>query len=93
MKEPRRTGAVVHSTRAPPSVCSHTLRAEPEEWQGQPDFLLGSDWQVDVTELVRDSLRVVDERVAKLSEEQVLVGLNNGNHQVQVRNRKNILYV
>uniref|UniRef100_A0A672PQX8 Transmembrane protein 132C n=1 Tax=Sinocyclocheilus grahami TaxID=75366 RepID=A0A672PQX8_SINGR len=58
-------------------VLTH-FEAEPEEWQGQPDFLLGSDWQVDVTELVRDSLRVVDERLAKLSEEQVLIGLNTG---------------
>lgn len=73
-------------------VLTH-FEAEPEEWQGQPDFLLGSDWQLDVTELVRDSLRVVDERVAKLSEEQVLIGLNTGITKVQVRNKKNVLYV
>ncbi|XP_052393563.1 transmembrane protein 132C [Carassius gibelio] len=64
-------------------VLTH-FEAEPEEWQGQPDFLLGSDWQVDVTELVRDSLRVADERVAKLSGEQVLIGLNTGITKVQV---------
>lgn len=69
------------------------FEAEPEEWQGQPDFLLGSDWQVDVTELVRDSLRVADERVAKLSEEQVLIGLNTGITKVQVRNRKNVCVI
>ncbi|TRY60462.1 hypothetical protein DNTS_028902, partial [Danionella cerebrum] len=64
-------------------VLTH-FEAEPEEWQGQPDFLLGSDWQVDVTELVRDSLRVTDARVVKLSEEYVLIGLNPGTTKVQV---------
>ncbi|XP_051533475.1 transmembrane protein 132C-like [Myxocyprinus asiaticus] len=64
-------------------VLTH-FEAEPEEWQGQPDWLLGSDWQVDVTELVRDSLRVGDERVARLSKEQVLIGLNTGTTKVQV---------
>ncbi|XP_057216931.1 transmembrane protein 132C [Triplophysa rosa] len=64
-------------------VLTH-FEAEPEEWQGQPDFLLGSDWQVDVTELVRDSMKLVDERVARLSEEQVLLGLNVGTTKVQV---------
>ncbi len=89
-KKDRSCGPQYQSTTV--RVLTH-FEAEPEEWQGQPDFLLGSDWQVDVTELVRDSLRVVDERVAKLSEEQVLIGLNNGITKVQVRNRKNILYV
>nr|XP_055036415.1 transmembrane protein 132C isoform X2 [Misgurnus anguillicaudatus] len=65
-------------------VLTH-FEAEPEEWQGQPDFLLGSDWQVDVTELVRDSLKVEDERVARLSEEQVLIGLNTGTTKIQVK--------
>ncbi|XP_051537026.1 transmembrane protein 132C-like [Myxocyprinus asiaticus] len=64
-------------------VLTH-FEAEPEEWQGQPDFLLGSDWQVDVTELVRDSLRVGNEQVARLSKEQVLIGLSTGTTNVQV---------
>ncbi|XP_056587186.1 transmembrane protein 132C [Triplophysa dalaica] len=64
-------------------VLTH-FEAEPEEWQGQPDFLLGSDWQVDVTELVRDSMKLVDDRVARLSEEHVLIGLNAGTTKVQV---------
>ncbi|XP_043077669.1 transmembrane protein 132C-like [Puntigrus tetrazona] len=80
-KKDRSCGPQYQSTTV--RVLTH-FEAEPEEWQGQPDFLLGSDWQVDVTELVRDSLRVVDERVAKLSEEQVLIGLNTGITNVQV---------
>ncbi|KAM6985087.1 transmembrane protein 132C [Aplochiton taeniatus] len=55
-----------------------------EEGPGQLDFLLGSDWQVDVTELVVDSLRVEDPRVARLSEGQVLIGLTGGTTQLQV---------
>uniref|UniRef100_A0A8C2J9A4 Si:dkey-112m2.1 n=1 Tax=Cyprinus carpio TaxID=7962 RepID=A0A8C2J9A4_CYPCA len=81
VKKDRSCGPQYQSTTV--RVLTH-FEAEPEEWQGQPDFLLGSDWQVDVTELVRDSLRVVDERVAKLSEEQVLIGLNTGITKVQV---------
>ncbi|XDV38595.1 hypothetical protein PO909_007962 [Leuciscus waleckii] len=80
-KKDRSCGPQYQSTTV--RVLTH-FEAEPEEWQGQSDFLLGSDWQVDVTELVRDSLRVGDERVAKLSEEQVLIGLNTGTTKVQV---------
>uniref|UniRef100_A0A672KJQ7 Transmembrane protein 132C n=1 Tax=Sinocyclocheilus grahami TaxID=75366 RepID=A0A672KJQ7_SINGR len=74
-KKDRSCGPQYQSTTV--RVLTH-FEAQPEEWQSQPDFLLGSDWQVDVTELVGDSLRVADERVAKLSEEQVLIGLNTG---------------
>ncbi|KAJ7988473.1 hypothetical protein DPEC_G00323930 [Dallia pectoralis] len=52
--------------------------------EGQQDFLLGSDWQVDVTDLVQDSLRVVDQRIARLLEGQVLMGLNPGTAKLQV---------
>uniref|UniRef100_A0A3B1IXH7 Transmembrane protein 132C n=1 Tax=Astyanax mexicanus TaxID=7994 RepID=A0A3B1IXH7_ASTMX len=65
-------------------VLTH-FKAEPEEWRGQPEFLLGSDWQVDVTELVRDSLRVDDSRVAGLMNGQVLMGLNTGTNSAQHR--------
>ncbi|KAL7844053.1 hypothetical protein SRHO_G00225920 [Serrasalmus rhombeus] len=64
-------------------VLTH-FEAEPEEWRGQPDFLLGSDWQVDVTELLRESMRVDDTRVASLLDGQVLMGLNTGTAKVQV---------
>ncbi|XP_019908711.2 transmembrane protein 132C [Esox lucius] len=51
---------------------------------GQQDFLLGSDWQADVTDLVQDSLRVEDQWVARLAEGHVLMGLTAGTAKLQV---------
>ncbi|XP_048114367.1 transmembrane protein 132D [Alosa alosa] len=73
-----------------PQYQSSTVRvlthfaAEPAERGGPADFLLGSDWQVDVTELVRESLRVLDRRVARLQQGTVLMGLDIGTTKVQV---------
>ncbi|XP_051268661.1 transmembrane protein 132C [Dicentrarchus labrax] len=61
------------------------VRGAPEEdGLGQQNFLLGSDWQVEVTQLVKDSLRVADPKVAQLSEGQVLIGLSPGTTKLQV---------
>ncbi|XP_030623884.1 transmembrane protein 132C [Chanos chanos] len=60
------------------------FEAEPDERRGQTDFLLGTDWQVDVTELVKHKLRVEDQRVASLRDGQVLTGLNTGSTKIQV---------
>lgn len=65
-------------------VLTH-FEAEPAEGRGQPDFLLGSDWQVDVTELVKDLLKVEESRVAKITDGTTLTGLNVGTTKVQVR--------
>lgn len=65
-------------------VLTH-FTAEPAERGGPADFLLGSDWQVDVTELVRESLRVLDARVARLQQGTVLMGMDTGTTKVQVR--------
>lgn len=58
--------------------------ASEEDGLGQQNFLLGSDWQVDVTQLVKDSLRVADTKIAQLLEGQVLIGLSTGTTQLQV---------
>ncbi|XP_042251011.1 transmembrane protein 132C-like [Thunnus maccoyii] len=55
-----------------------------EDRLGQQNFLLGSDWQVEVTQLVKDSLRVEDPKVAQLLEGQILVGLSAGTTKLQV---------
>lgn len=55
-----------------------------DDKMGQQNFLLGSDWQVEVTQLVKDSLRVADPKVAQLLEGQVVIGLSTGVTQIQV---------
>ncbi|KAL4660420.1 transmembrane protein 132C-like isoform X2, partial [Arapaima gigas] len=47
-------------------------------------FMLGSDWQADVTELVQDFLKVEDPRVARLQDSRVLAGLDVGVTTIQV---------
>uniref|UniRef100_A0A3B3WQ22 Uncharacterized protein n=1 Tax=Poecilia mexicana TaxID=48701 RepID=A0A3B3WQ22_9TELE len=51
---------------------------------GQQNFLLGTDWHVDVTQLVKESLRVQDPTIAELLESQVLIGLSSGTTKLQV---------
>ncbi|KAM3599749.1 uncharacterized protein V6R79_010798 [Siganus canaliculatus] len=55
-----------------------------EDGLGQQNFLLGSDWQVEVTQLVKDSLKVADPRIAQLVEGQVLIGQSAGTTKIQV---------
>lgn len=58
--------------------------ATEEERLGQQNFLLGTDWHVDVTQLVKESLRVEDPKIAELLEGQVLIGLSAGTTKLQV---------
>jgi len=46
--------------------------------------MLGPDWQVDVTDLVQDSLKVGDPRIAELVDRTVLVGLELGTTVLKV---------
>uniref|UniRef100_A0A8C3AW28 Transmembrane protein 132C n=1 Tax=Cyclopterus lumpus TaxID=8103 RepID=A0A8C3AW28_CYCLU len=55
-----------------------------EDSLGQQSFLLGSDWQVEVTQLVKDFLRVEVPKVAQLLEGQVLIGVSAGITKLQV---------
>ncbi|XP_054469064.1 transmembrane protein 132C [Anoplopoma fimbria] len=55
-----------------------------EDGMGQQNFLLGSDWQVEVTQLVKDFLRVEVPKVAQLLEGQVLIGVSAGITKLQV---------
>lgn len=57
------------------------------EGTNQVITMLGSDWQVDVTDLVQDSLKVVDPRVAELVDHIVLVALEQGSTILKVRGR------
>lgn len=53
--------------------------------------MLGPDWQVDVTDLVQDSLKVTDPRIAELVDRTILVGLELGSTMLKVNALKFIL--
>uniref|UniRef100_A0A3P8UV93 Transmembrane protein 132C n=1 Tax=Cynoglossus semilaevis TaxID=244447 RepID=A0A3P8UV93_CYNSE len=59
--------------------------ATDEEALEQLNFLLGSDWQVEVTQMVKESLKVDNPRVAQLTDGPVLMGLSPGTTKLQVR--------
>ncbi|CAJ1068052.1 transmembrane protein 132C [Xyrichtys novacula] len=64
-------------------VLTHFV-AESADPRGQTSFMLGSDWQVDVTELVWDFLKVEDPQTAQLLDRRILVGLDMGMTTIQV---------
>ncbi|XP_030639188.1 transmembrane protein 132C, partial [Chanos chanos] len=64
-------------------VLTHFV-AEPADARGQVTFLLGSDWQVDITALVWDVLKVENPRIVRLKEGRVLEGLDTGMTSIQV---------
>uniref|UniRef100_A0A3Q2NP44 Transmembrane protein 132C n=1 Tax=Fundulus heteroclitus TaxID=8078 RepID=A0A3Q2NP44_FUNHE len=64
-------------------VLTHFI-AESAEPRGQTTFMLGTDWQVDITELVGDFLKVVNPQIAKLLDSRILVGQDTGITSIQV---------
>ncbi|XP_034068559.1 transmembrane protein 132C isoform X1 [Gymnodraco acuticeps] len=64
-------------------VLTHFV-AESADPRGQTSFMLGTDWQVDITELVWDFLKVEDPQIAKILDRRILVGLNMGMTTIQV---------
>ncbi|XP_062399844.1 transmembrane protein 132D [Sardina pilchardus] len=64
-------------------VLTHFV-AESAEARGQLTYMLGSDWQVDITGLVWDFLKVEDPRIVRLQEGRRLVGLDAGMTGIQV---------
>ncbi|XP_044053074.1 transmembrane protein 132C isoform X3 [Siniperca chuatsi] len=64
-------------------VLTHFV-AESADPRGQTSFMLGTDWQVDITELVWDFLKVEDPQIARLLDRRILVGLDMGMTTIQV---------
>ncbi|CAL1616195.1 unnamed protein product [Knipowitschia caucasica] len=54
------------------------------EARGQSSFMLGTDWQMDITELVWDFLKVEDEHIVQLINRRTLVGRGPGMTSIQV---------
>ena len=83
-EEKRNRGCTLQYQHAMVRVLTQFV-AEAAEPGGQLAHLLGSDWQVDITELVNDFMQVEEPRIAKLQGGQVLIGQELGMTTIQVR--------
>ncbi|XP_077776138.1 transmembrane protein 132B isoform X1 [Podarcis muralis] len=57
---------------------------ESSDLGGQMTYMLGSEWQFDITDLVADFMKVEESKVAKLQDGRVLIGREQGITTVQV---------
>uniref|UniRef100_A0A4W5RJ07 Transmembrane protein 132C n=1 Tax=Hucho hucho TaxID=62062 RepID=A0A4W5RJ07_9TELE len=64
-------------------VLTHFV-AEPAAPGGELVYMLGVDWQADITDLVLDYLKVEDPRIARLLEGRILMGRDLGITTIQV---------
>ncbi|XP_072288950.1 transmembrane protein 132D [Eucyclogobius newberryi] len=64
-------------------VLTHFV-AESSDPGGEMVYMLGSDWQADITQLVQDQLKVDEPRIAKLIDGRILVGRDLGMTTIQV---------
>ncbi|KAK6313077.1 hypothetical protein J4Q44_G00164240 [Coregonus suidteri] len=76
-------GCMLQFQHALVRVITHFIakQSDPREPQA---YFLGSDWQVDVTRLVRYFLKVEDPRIARLQAGRVLLGQDMGTTSIQV---------
>ncbi|KAM4575922.1 transmembrane protein 132D [Odontesthes bonariensis] len=64
-------------------VLTHFV-AEPSDPGGEMVYMLGTDWQADITHLVLDQLKVEDPRIASLIDGRILIGRDLGITTIQV---------
>ncbi|XP_063049725.1 transmembrane protein 132C, partial [Engraulis encrasicolus] len=64
-------------------VMTHFV-AEATDPRGEMVYMLGPDWQADITELVQDYLKVEDPRVARLIDGRVIMGRDLGITNIQL---------
>ncbi|KAM4746120.1 transmembrane protein 132D [Anableps anableps] len=76
-------GCMLQLQHALVRVLTHFV-AEQEDLRDPTAYFLGSDWQVDITRLVRYFMKVEDPRVARLQEGRVLSGRDFGTTNIQV---------
>ncbi|KAM4578180.1 transmembrane protein 132D isoform 1-T1 [Fundulus diaphanus] len=76
-------GCMLQLQHALVRVLTHFV-AEQEDPRDPTAYFLGSDWQVDITRLVRYFMKVEDTRVARLQEGRVLSGRDFGTTNIQV---------
>ncbi|XP_049618465.2 transmembrane protein 132D [Syngnathus scovelli] len=83
VNEKKGKGCTLQFQHALVRVLTHFV-AEQEDPRDSKAYFLGSDWQVDVTRLVRYFMKVEDPRVARLQEGKVLSGRDIGTTAIQV---------
>ncbi|XP_038619857.1 transmembrane protein 132D-like [Tachyglossus aculeatus] len=81
--ERRGRGCALQYQRAMVRVLTQ-LVAEPPDPGGPLAYLLGSDWQMDITDLVNDFMQVEEPRIAQLQGGQVLTGQELGMTTIQI---------
>uniref|UniRef100_A0A8C5PU94 Transmembrane protein 132C n=1 Tax=Leptobrachium leishanense TaxID=445787 RepID=A0A8C5PU94_9ANUR len=81
--ERRGRGCSLQYQHAMVRVLTQFVAEEPGP-SGQLMFLLGSDWQFDVTELVTDFMKLEEPHVAKLQDGRLLIGREVGMTTIQV---------
>uniref|UniRef100_A0A3B4F373 Transmembrane protein 132C-like n=1 Tax=Pundamilia nyererei TaxID=303518 RepID=A0A3B4F373_9CICH len=64
-------------------VLTHFV-AEPSDPGGEMVYMLGADWQVDITHLVLDQLKIEEPRIARLIDGRIVIGRDLGHTNIQV---------
>ncbi|KAL9833961.1 transmembrane protein 132C-like [Geothlypis trichas] len=81
--ERRGRGCTLQYQHAMVRVLTQFVAEDSGPW-GQLSYLLGSDWHFDITDLVRDFMKLEDPHVARLQEGRILVGREVGMTTMQV---------
>uniref|UniRef100_A0A8C3GUR9 Transmembrane protein 132C n=1 Tax=Corvus moneduloides TaxID=1196302 RepID=A0A8C3GUR9_CORMO len=81
--ERRGRGCTLQYQHAMVRVLTQFVAEDSGPW-GQLSYLLGSDWQFDITDMVRDFMKLEDPHVAKLQEGRILIGREVGMTTMQV---------
>ncbi|NWX37440.1 T132C protein, partial [Notiomystis cincta] len=81
--ERRGRGCTLQYQHATVRVLTQFVAEDSGPW-GQLSYLLGSDWHFDITDLVRDFMKLEDPHIAKLQEGRILIGREVGMTTMQV---------
>ncbi|NWY73797.1 T132C protein, partial [Erithacus rubecula] len=82
-EERRGRGCTLQYQHATVRVLTQFVAEDSGPW-GQLSYLLGSDWQFDITDLVRDFMKMENPHIARLQEGRILVGREVGMTTMQV---------
>ncbi|XP_037231217.1 transmembrane protein 132C [Falco rusticolus] len=76
-------GCTLQYQHAMVRVLTQFVAEDSSPW-GQLSYLLGSDWQFDITDLVMDFMKLEDPHIAKLQDGRILIGREVGMTAMQV---------